>query len=142
MSNPSRALPRVSAWRAGHCQASTVAVRTKLLAVGNATLAGAQYVYTTPAGRTAILKDIRAVNYAAGALDLEVVLGAQSGHAVRIWRGPMTQYVPQGATCWVVLPAGYSIIVNITIAGDVNYWMSGTELVGEADIPTVPTGFT
>jgi hypothetical protein len=117
-----------------------VPVRTKLLAVGNAQVAGAQYVYTVPAGRTAILKDIRVVSYAAGSPQLEIVMGAPSGHQVRIWRSPLTQYVPEGAQCWVVLPAGYAIIVNISIAGDLHYWMSGTELHGEADIPTVPTG--
>lgn len=116
-----------------------MAVRTKLLAVGNATAAGAQYVYTTPTGWTAILKDIRVVNYGAGAMDLEVILSAASGHQVRIWRGPLTQYVPQGAQCWCVLPSGYSILVNITIAGELNYWMSGTELEGTPEIPTEPT---
>lgn len=114
-------------------------VRTKLLAVGNAQVAGAQTVYTCPTDRTAILKDIRVTSYAAGAPQLELILTIGSGHQVRVWRGTLTQYVPIGAECWVVLPEATSILVNLSIAGDVHYWLSGTELVGEADIPTVPT---
>jgi hypothetical protein len=118
---------------------TSVPVRTKLLAVGNAVLAGAQTVYTCPVDRTAILKDIRVVSYGAGSPQLEIIMSALSGHQVRIWRGPLTQYVPEGAACWVVIPENCSILVNISLAGDVNYWMSGTELLGETDIPTVPT---
>lgn len=114
-------------------------VRTKLLAVGNATLAGAQTVYTTPVGYTSVLKDIRVVSYGVGSPQLEIVISAPSGHQVRIWRGPLTQYVPQGAECWCVIPASYTVLVNISIAGDVQYWMSGTELFGEPEIPTIPT---
>jgi hypothetical protein len=114
-------------------------VATKLLAVGNAVNAGAQTVYTCTLGYTAILKDIRVVSYGAGSPQLEIVMGHTSGHQVRIWRGPLTQYVPEGASCWVVIPSSCSIIVNISIAGDVNYWMSGSELVGQPPNPTIPT---
>ena len=116
-----------------------MSVHTKLLAVGNIQVAGSQYVYTTPALHTSILKDIRVISYGGAAQTLEIILSATSGHQVRIWRGPMVQYEPQGASCWCVIPEGYGLLVNVTANGDVQYWMSGTELEGVPAIPTSPT---
>jgi hypothetical protein len=118
----------------------SVAVRTKLLAVGGKATVGYETIYATPSGRTTILKRVT-LNLASGTGGTAYVVGRlPSGLRIALMVANLTPNVPQHLDTWMVFPAGYDIQLQLGAAADVYYWLSGTELLGEPDIPTVPTG--
>lgn len=110
-------------------------VRTARLAAGNSGAAAAQLtMYTCPAGRTAIIKDLRfAKNLTSGPEYLFVTLrtGAVTVGLFNLVVGD-GQTVVAFAQPWVVLEPGDFIRIFSNTAGAWGYWLSGTELEGVA----------
>lgn len=110
-----------------------MAVRTKRLADG---VSGphdvTKRVYTCPAGRTAIVKDMRWSNLFGGAT--QTVWAVESGpRTTNLYFATTTAGgVPASLTCYVVLAPGESLVVNCDVTDGVGYHVSGTELVGVA----------
>jgi hypothetical protein len=111
-----------------------VPVRTQRLAVGNSAATGVtQTVYVCPAGRTAIVKDIR-LNWMQG--------GDLANSLVAIGSGPTFLFLFKGTVTaggvavlqrdFVVLEPGDRIDVRSDTAGTICWWVSGTELDGLA----------
>lgn len=94
-------------------------------------------MYTCPAGRTAILKDIRLSSRVS--TDEVCVLSAISGpEAVNFFNGTLPG---NGKTLsvqgFVVLEPGDKLSVFSNVAAALNYWVSGSELEGVAPAAAV-----
>jgi len=116
-----------------------MAVRTKLLAVGSVTNPGQKLVYETPVNRTAIVKDVRITSYFTAQQVAQLLGGPPSGARWILVAGTFEPQKPLGLPTWLVLPEHYRLYVNTGAVGELYYWISGTELDGETDIPTIPS---
>lgn len=112
-----------------------MAVRTDKLASGRlvATVpALSTAVYVCPAGRTAIVKTI-ALWCPTVAVTPPVQLDPLSTISVTIWRPALGANDPQRLETWQVLQPGERLLINQPAnAGEIRYWISGTELDGVA----------
>lgn len=109
-----------------------MAVRTARLSEGQTGTAGVTVVaYTCPAGKTAILKDIR----------LSTVGGAAVSTIVALTSGPrfcniILQSIPSGSVesrqPYIVLEPGDQVVINANQTGGIVWWFSGSELDGVA----------
>lgn len=107
-----------------------MAVRSERLAAAAVTVAAGQTVlYTVPAGKTTILKEIMCSS-PVGTVS-RVVVDVQSGPS-----GPAVSVLDRnlgtgtaGANLWTVLAAGDRIRC-ITFGAQTNVWLSGAELAG------------
>lgn len=109
-----------------------MAVRTATLAKARPSAAGTFVsIYTCPAGRTAIVKDVRACFLSATSASafLEVLSGGVE-YNVGTWTGVFPTIV--GGAVWIVLEPGDSLRVWQTLANGVSWWISGAELNGVA----------
>jgi hypothetical protein len=87
--------------------------------------------YTCPAGRTAILKDIRLGSTAAGASTY--LVGLTSGPlTVRALSGTVPNGDVVGLQPYLVLAPGDALFVVPGILNGFNFWISGSELDGVA----------
>lgn len=118
-------------------------VNTKLLAVGQTSVTSFELVYTVPAGHTTIVKHVVMCSYQAPPVFGQVAGSVPSGGLYLLLRLDLPLNAPVASSPWLVLPAGYGLHVALTVAGTgASYWVSGTELTGEPDIPTIPTGLS
>lgn len=114
-------------------------VYSKLLAVGSHAAASPKLVYTVPAGHTAIVKQVYAAN--SGAAPGTLYLGTSVSSSVD-WSFlylPLEAGDLSSAPLWQVLPAGWYLTVTVIPAATTYYWISGSELLGVNDVPTVPS---
>lgn len=108
-------------------------VRTARLAAGSTGAASASTVaYVCPAGKTAILKDLRLSIHVAPPVFLVVAL-----HSGPTFVNVLVTSVTEGngvrsPQVYLVLEPGDELIVQADKAAGVNYWLSGTELEGIA----------
>ena len=109
-----------------------MAVHTKRLARGSAGVAGVGVVaYTCPAGMTAIVKDIRLGSTAAGASTY--LVGLTSGPTtVRALSGTVPNGDVVGLQPYLVLAPGDALFIVPGVTNGINYWVSGSELLGVA----------
>lgn len=109
-----------------------MAVRTALLARGQSGAANALVtVYTCPAGKTAIVKDVRMLS--AGDPVTNAIVRLTSGSALmHVIDGPLVVGDPVVAQGFIVLEPGDQIKVVCTGANSAFFWISGAELSGVA----------
>lgn len=103
--------------------------RSARLARGESTTGALVSVYTCPAGKTTIVKDIRI--YAGVANSRAVVLVRGGGHAPSIVDQALTAVSVVSKDCWVILEPGDEIVVY-SQSGTFVFWISGAELAGVA----------
>jgi hypothetical protein len=108
-------------------------VRTARLAVGVSGAANATVVmYQCPAGRTAIVKDIRLTN--GGTAGNRTIVAMHSGptfvNAIDLSMSANQAAAP--AAGFIVLEPGDQLVINTGVANSVSYYVSGTELDGVA----------
>nr|CRY93621.1 hypothetical protein [uncultured prokaryote] len=109
-----------------------MAVRTARLAFGQTGSAGVtSTLYTCPAGKTAIVKDLRLSQ--SGASSVSTILATSSGAK---FCNLLIDTIPVNGTRvfqgFIVLEPGDSIVINASTAGGVIYHVSGSELAGVA----------
>lgn len=106
-------------------------VRTELLAAGRRNDATTVTVYTCPEGKTAIVKSVTLVNVSTTAT-AEFVIGMDAGTFDKTLWFEQTLAARQRVRFeeWCVLPPGAEITVRGATTAGVNYWISGTELLG------------
>lgn len=103
--------------------------RTSRLAVGNSTTSAVVVVYTCPAGKTAIVKDVRL--YAGSSVGRAVFLARHSGTDVSIIDEPMTASSVTQKQGFIVLEPGDQLAVYSS-TNTFAFWASGAELAGVA----------
>lgn len=108
-----------------------MAVRSAQLAVGALSSTSATTVYSVPAGRRTIVKDVRVFN-GAGVADDDVRMLVRSGGSDRsCWRfrrampSAESDYIPQ---CWIVLDTGDELKLQCA-QSTLRYVISGAELI-------------
>lgn len=108
-------------------------VRTARLAVGASGAADTvKQIYTCPAGRTAIIKDVRLASVVTGGQ--QTAMSLNSGPTfVTVLNGsvPQNAFSITPTPYWVLEPGDHLDILTPT-AGGVHYWVSGVELDGVA----------
>lgn len=109
-----------------------MAVRSALLARGQSGAANALVtVYTCPAGKTALVKDVRMLS--AGDPVTNAIVRITSGPALmHLIDGPLVVGDPVAVQGFVVLEPGDRIQVVCTGANSTFFWISGAELDGVA----------
>lgn len=108
-------------------------VRTARLAAGKTGAATVTVtLYKCPAGKTAIVKDIRVANVTAG--NVSVILAVLSGPTFcNLNVGPLAAnavLILDGS--FIVLEPGDELVLNPSVANALTYYVSGTELEGVA----------
>lgn len=116
-----------------------VPIASKLLAVGSASGASDKLVYTVPAGHVTIVKHVILVNYNAAPQDVALTLGLPSGTRWTVFLGTFQSYETAATDMWAVMPPNYKMGVYPVAGGACVYWVSGSELTGTNEVPTVPT---
>jgi hypothetical protein len=108
-------------------------VRTTLLASGRRTDATLAVVYTCPDGTTAILKRLVAMNISTTVtLDFLVALDAGAFNQTPWFEQAIAPRARVSLDTWQVLLPGMEIAIRGDVDGSINYWLSGTELLGIA----------
>ena len=108
-----------------------MAVRTELLAAGRRTDATSVVVYSTPDGKTAILKRVILFNLSTSAAITPLILiDAGTFNQTVWWEGTLPARGRLSLDTWQVLPQFYELAIRGDVAGGCNYWFSGTELAG------------
>lgn len=116
-------------------------IASKLLAVGIKADSTPTTSYTVPAGHTTIVKSLVVTNGASIATAFILYMsyslqGTQQAVLVPTLQGG-TSHSEQ---FWTVLPEGWRLAVSTYPAAQCFYWISGAELLGTNEIPTVPSG--
>jgi len=108
-----------------------VPVRTELLASGRRTDATIVTVYTTPEGKTTILKSVTLFNVSTSAT-AEFLIGMDAGTFDETVWFEQTLAARQRVRFeeWCVMPPGCELSVRGATTAGINYWISGTELAG------------
>jgi len=108
-----------------------MAIRTELLAAGRRTDATTVTVYTTPDGKTTILKSVTLFNVSTTAT-AEFVIGMDAGSFDKTVWFEQTLAARQRVRIeeWCVMPPGVELSVRGATTAGINYWISGTELLG------------
>ena len=109
-----------------------MAVRSLNLANGGLVVANAPItVFTCPAGRTVILKDVRL--WVSGASSVSTVLAAGSPDGlVLLVNEVISPAAVRSLQPWIVLEPGHTLQMSQNVANSVRYWLSGAELAGVA----------
>lgn len=108
-----------------------MAVRTELLAAGRRTDATLAVVYSTPDGKTTILKRVVLFNLSTTTgINVLIALDAGTFNTTPWWEGVIPARGRVSLDTWQVLPPFYEIAVRGDVGGGCNYWLSGTELSG------------
>jgi hypothetical protein len=106
---------------------SLAALRSTQLWKGVVSSTTVTTVYTVPAGKRAILKFVTVMNAGAATRDVQLRIGGLG--TIAHWN--LTAYGTGGdkatGTFWVVLNAGETIQVDLTVAGTVSMTISGSE---------------
>lgn len=111
-----------------------MAVRTKRLASGRITTATATVIYTCPAAETAIVKQIWLFNVNASTPnEVGVLFDVASNAQTPFWEDTLVQREGIWLDIWTVLLPGDRLGLKCSVAGGVNFLVSGTELEGLAD---------
>jgi hypothetical protein len=111
-----------------------VAVRTKRLASGRITTATATVVYTCPTGETAIVKQIWLFNVnATVSNEVGVLFDLATNAQTPLWEDTLVAREGLWLDLWTVLLPGDRIGLKTSVAGGINFLVSGTELEGLAD---------
>lgn len=107
-------------------------VRTKELGSAAGVINVVQTLYTTPAGRTAIVKEIStAARTGAANVSVDVLRGAT---AVVVWSGVLTAgaWLGSGPRFLVLEPGDVLRAIRSSGTGVLDLWVSGSELDGVA----------
>jgi hypothetical protein len=111
-----------------------VPVRSKRLAVGFSGAANTEVVvYTVPAGRTTIVKDVRFANTGSTSVTAYLIAQRPAPPGV-ILAGPLVLAgaATGGASLWNVLSPGDTLRILCNVTQGVAFWVSGAELDGVA----------
>ena len=111
-----------------------MAVHSKRLASGFSGAANAEpVIYTTPAGRTTIVKDLRVVNAVSSSVTVVLIAQRPDPPGVYLLSQVLaTAGAVAGVPLWTVLGPGDMLRIRCTQASGVAFWVSGTELEGVA----------
>lgn len=108
-------------------------IRTARLAEGQTGAAGVTVVaYTCPAGRTAIIKDVRLSTIGGAAVNTIVALTSGPRFCNILVEALPGAGVPRSMQPYLVLEPGDQVVINASQPNGIIYWLSGVELDGVA----------
>lgn len=111
-----------------------MSVHSKVLASGPSGPSNTlKTIYTCPAGRTAIVKDLRASKDVSGALFLYMAVASGPEVTSLINRTVPDTELVVGQQPWIVLMPGDRLTFQTNAQPAWHYWVSGTELTGVAE---------
>lgn len=108
-------------------------VRSRRLAAGTAPASALTAIYTVPADRVAIVKNVflEIATGGAGVVTLSVGLNGGVGVIVYTTTGPVAGPVPQFWPEWVALNETDQLRISTAAGITVDYWVSGALLDGD-----------
>lgn len=111
-----------------------MAVRTKRLASGRVSVDTSVVLYTCPAGETCIIKSITLFNVNSSVANVVAILhDLGSNLQTPTWEDTIAARKSFYLERWQVLLPGERLGLKCSVAGGINYLVSGTELEGLAD---------